>query len=110
MVDSLRHPITLNGFSNDYEIFVSIVAGRAMMPSFEKLYDVFLSEQMHKKSKNKKYSEDVALWSKTKKSIKKWQKKKGKKKPCRQSMGVSLLHHGEISQKSNASTIIKWLL
>jgi hypothetical protein len=50
-----------------------------MMPSFEKLYDIFLSKEMHKKEKNQKDSKDVSLWSKTKKSGKKWQKRKGEK-------------------------------
>jgi hypothetical protein len=74
-------PITLNGFSNYYEMFVNIVAGRETVPSFEKLYDIFLSKEMHKKLKNKKDSKDVALWSKTNIFGKKRQKRKGKKKP-----------------------------
>jgi hypothetical protein len=36
-------PITLNGFSNDYETFVNNVAGRENVPSFENLYEIFLS-------------------------------------------------------------------
>jgi len=48
--------IALNGFSNDYEMFVNIIAGRETMPSLEKLYEIFLFEEMHKKEKNKKDS------------------------------------------------------
>ena len=33
--------ITLNGFSNDYEMFVSSVAERENIPSFENLYMIF---------------------------------------------------------------------
>jgi hypothetical protein len=101
-------PITLSGFSNYYEMFVNIVAGRETVPSFEKFYDIFLSKEMHKKLKNKKDSKDVALWSKTNIFGKKRQKRKGKKKTLdNHSMGLSLLHPGEISQNSNASTVIE---
>lgn len=59
-------PIIFNGFSNDYEMFVSSVASRETIPSFENLYGIFQFEEMWMES------EDVALWLKTKKSSQKW--------------------------------------
>jgi hypothetical protein len=34
-------PITLNGFSNDYEMFVNNVSSRETIPSFDNLYKIF---------------------------------------------------------------------
>jgi hypothetical protein len=47
-------PIALNGFSIDYGMFVSNVASREIVPSFEMLHDIFLSKEMRKKAKNQK--------------------------------------------------------
>lgn len=35
-------PIILNGFYNDYEIFMSSVVARENVPSFGNMYDIFL--------------------------------------------------------------------
>jgi hypothetical protein len=55
-------PITLNGFSNDYEMFTSSVSSREIVPSFENLYEIFQYEEMWKKDKNQRESHDVTLW------------------------------------------------
>jgi hypothetical protein len=98
--------IALNGFSNDYEMFVSSVAGRETVPSFEKLYDIFLSKEMRKKVKNQKDSEGCFFVVKDKEIMERSGRKRKEEIPLdNHSMGVSLLHPEETFQRSNASTV-----